>query len=232
MPKLISKSLNIIADIIYPKYCFGCKRIGSYLCKFCMQQISKLATRSCIVCHKVNISGLTCPKCKTNFTPDRLLCAFPYQNKVISDMIITGKYYFIPEVFVILGAMIAEALFNLTDHNEISDFVVCALPLHSSRLKWRGFNQAEVAARIFAQGLSLPYSNLLIRNKKTKTQKDLKALERKDNMLNAFTCPKVVPSKIIIIDDVTTTGQTFLEATKALKSAGAKQVWCVSIAKD
>lgn len=231
MAKLLSLGLNVLADIFYPKYCFGCRRAGRYLCKFCITQIPGNAKAICIVCSQPSKDGFTHSSCKTEYTPDRLLCAFPYQNPIISDMIITGKYYFIPEVFAILGAMTADCLMQQY-FDDVSEFVICAIPLHAQRLKWRGFNQSEIAARIVAQGFNTPYSNLLKRVKNTKTQKDLNAQARKLNMHRAFTCPKQVPAKIILVDDVATTGQTFLEAAAILKQSGAKTVWCLSIAKD
>lgn len=235
MANLLSFGLNILADVFYPKYCFGCKRASGYLCKFCVDQISVLEKSFCLVCNKPNVKGLTHSKCKTATTPDRLICALKYQDKIVSDMIITGKYYFIPELFTILGALTAHTILqNHVDFpkEELNDFIVCAIPLHKQRHRWRGFNQTEIAGKIIAQAFNLPYANLLIRNRKTKTQKDLSYEARKTNMIDAFKPQYQPPKKIILIDDVTTTGQTFLEAAKILKASGTEIVWCISIAKD
>src|SRR6478672_4409644 len=129
--------------------------------------------------------------------------------------------------------MTTDALFAVqSETTELSNFVVCAIPLHTTRMRWRGFNQSEIAARIFCQGLNIPYCPLLTRTKNTKTQKNLDASSRKANMANAFVCSYQSPPNVILIDDVCTTGQTFLEATASLKQAGAHRVWCISIAKD
>lgn len=236
MANLLSFGLNIIADVFYPKYCFGCQRGGSYLCKFCMSQIPALAKTVCVVCNKQSKNGFTHPECKTNLAPDRLLSAFPYQYSTVSEMIITGKYYFIPEAFAVLGALAADRLFALPHDNspppELSGFYICAIPLHPTKQRWRGFNQSEIIARTIAQGLHLQYLPILQRTKNTRTQKDLHAIARQTNMQNAFACPTPAPEKIILIDDVSTTGQTFLSASAALKQAGAQTVWCLSIAKD
>ncbi|HEX3095510.1 MAG TPA: phosphoribosyltransferase family protein [Patescibacteria group bacterium] len=238
MPGLLSFGLNILADVFYPKYCFGCQKPGGYLCKFCITQIPGTALCFCVVCNKPSPNGFTHVTCATPLTPDRLLSAFVYQNKIVADMIITGKYYFVPEVFAVLGALAVDQLFFSQSYEELaklSDFVICAVPLHSRRLRWRGFNQSEVAGKIIAQGLKLPFFPILKRIKNTQTQKDLNAEGRKTNLQNAFTTnPKftVIPKKVLLIDDVSTTGQTFLEAARALKQAGVKTVWCISIAKD
>ena len=173
--------------------------------------------------------------CHSLLTPDRLICAMPYQNEIVSNMIITGKYYLVPETFAILGALAANII--LENHlkfpgEELAGFVVCPIPLHKQKQMWRGFNQVDVAGRIIAQALQLPYVPLLKRTKNTKTQKDLGAEDRKQNMQNAFACRYQPPQKVIVVDDVTTTGQTFLEATRVLKQAGAQEVWCISLAAD
>ncbi len=235
MANLLSFGLNILADAFYPKYCFGCRRASGYLCKFCINKVPALSKSFCIICNKQNSQGLTHRSCKNKFTPDRLISAMPYQNETVSDMIITGKYYFIPEVFNVLGALTANIILenHLNIPNEdLNGFVICPIPLHKQKQKWRGFNQVDVAGKIIAQAFNLPYIPLLTRNKNTKTQKDLNAQQRASNVQNAFSCEYQPPKKVIIIDDVTTTGKTFIEAAQTLKQNGADTVWCISIAKD
>lgn len=236
MTNLFSFGLNILADIFYPKYCFGCRRAGAYLCKFCITQIPTLAQNFCIVCNTPSSNGWTHSNCLTDTSADRLLSGLSYHNPLVSDMIITGKYYFVPETFAILAALTTHNLLSKQSPEEFSSFVVCAIPLHNQRLKWRGFNQSEVAGKIIAQGLQIPYRNLLVRSKQTQTQKNLSAAARKINMQNAFSVSKTyafkMPKKVVIIDDVTTTGQTFSEAVRALKENGVEEVWCISLAKD
>lgn len=237
MPKLLAFSLNMLADIFYPKYCFGCRRAGRYLCKFCVSQIPQCLEDFCIVCNKASANGYTHQQCQTHLTPDRLLSAFPYQYELISEMIITGKYYFVSEVFAVLGLLAAEQIKRQCGLESIKDFVICPLPLHLTKQRWRGFNQADLIAGAFEHVLQIPAMHLLLRIKNTKTQKDLDSEARKINIANAFRVLPVattngLPEKVILVDDVCTTGQTLLEATKALKHAGVKIVWCISIAKD
>lgn len=236
MANLFSFGLNILADIFYPKYCFGCRRAGAYLCKFCINQIPTIAQNFCIVCNQNSLEGWTHSNCLTDTSADRLLSALSYHNQLVSDMIITGKYYFIPETFAILGAISTQYLLNNHFLEEFSEFVVCSIPLHNKRLKWRGFNQSEIAGKVIARGLQIPYRNLLVRTKQTQTQKNLNATSRKINMQNAFSATAIyerrMPKKVILLDDVTTTGQTFSEATRILKQNGVETVWCISLAKD
>ncbi len=239
MANLFSFGLNILADILYPKYCFGCGRAVGYLCKFCIKKLPFNIKNLCIVCNKLSTNGITHTQCKNNFLPNRLLSAFPYKNKIVRDMIITGKYYFVSEIFYLLGKFGAFVLLqnqSSLSQFEVFDFTLCPIPLHIRRKNWRGFNQSEVICQAMSEVFEIPYQNILVRTKNTKTQKDLSAPERQSNMQNAFAISKDffgnIPHKVILIDDVTTTGKTFLEATRVLKQAGVQEVWCVSLAKD
>lgn len=232
MPNLFSFGINILADVFYPKYCFGCRRSGGYLCKFCSAQLPMTAQSFCIMCNKPSFNGLTHKSCQTPSTPDQLMSVFSYHTQIISDMIIMGKYYFVSEVFALLGIMAAESIKNSNGFSTFSDYIICPLPLHPSKRRWRGFNQSDIIASAFEHSFNIPAIPLLNRQKRTRTQKDLNAKERKSNMTNAFVPTQEIPQKIILIDDVCTTGQTLIEATKTLKQNGAQKVICITIAKD
>lgn len=232
MPNLLSFGLNILADVFYPKYCFGCHRSGGYLCKFCCTQLPASTQSFCIVCNKPSLDGYTHHACTTEFTPDRLLSAFPYKYQVIVDMIITGKYLFVSETFAVLGLLAVEQIKNSYDITAFNDFIICPIPLSPSRKRWRGFNQAEILASAFEHSFNIPAIDLLARKKNTKTQKDLNAAQRKINMTDAFVVQRDIPEKVILIDDVCTTGQTLIEAAKILKQNGARTVVCITVAKD
>jgi competence protein ComFC len=232
MANLLSSGLNILADVFYPKYCFGCRRSGKYLCKFCTSQIPTIAQSFCIMCNKPSPDGRTHNQCRSEFSPDRLLSAFPYQNDVVSEMVIAGKYMFVSETFAVLGLLAAETIKSRWNKNTFTDYIICPIPLHPSRKRWRGFNQADIIGSAFEHSLQIPSIGLLARTKNTRTQKDLDLKSRLANLHDAFSVTQEIPQKVILIDDVCTTGRTFIEAGKVLKQAGAKEVICISIAKD
>ena len=107
------------------------------------------------------------------------------------------------------------------------------VPLHVSRLKWRGFNQAE----LLANGLALAWAfdlntHLLIRKKATEPQMKLSGIKRKHNLQGAFEVVKTpLPSWILLVDDVATTCSTLNECAVALKKAGAKEVWGLTLSQ-
>ena len=110
------------------------------------------------------------------------------------------------------------------------------IPLHKSRRRKRGFNQAELIARGLGKELGIPVSaDSLLRTKKTSPQKELNDQERKSNLKNAFQLAKdnVKFKKILLIDDIYTTGSTIDAAASVLLDHGAEKVYflCISIGR-
>ena len=105
-------------------------------------------------------------------------------------------------------------------------------PLHDSRLRSRGFNQAREIARVLAQKLYLPVDNHLVRrHKDTLQQYNLSPEQRSKNVRGAFNLIKTNSyDKIAIVDDVLTSGSTANELARVLKRNGAEhvQVWCLA----
>lgn len=139
----------------------------------------------------------------------------------------TLKYRFVPDVAIDIAKIIHKRFPKVE-----ADFLV-PIPLHKSRLRWRGFNQAELIAQELSQRWNIPIrTDLLIRNKSTGPQADIK--NRNDRIANAKEIFNVVlrpPSTLILIDDLSTTGSTLDEAAKVLKSAGAEKVIGVVFAR-
>ena len=121
--------------------------------------------------------------------------------------------------------------------------VIIPIPLHKRRLRWRGFNQSElIAKRIsekIAPGFPIALENsLLERFRYTHPQMEIKnQAKRKKNIENAFKIPKnklvsVKNKRILLVDDVTTTGATIFECAKTLKRSGASEVFAVVVARQ
>ncbi len=112
------------------------------------------------------------------------------------------------------------------------DAVLIPVPVHPARLRSRGFNQAgELAMRLgMRTGLAVNTS-LLVRTRKTAPQKELGPEERLRNLRHAFAVADVpvLPRRVILVDDIYTTGSTIEACTRVLKAAGVGQVFFVSI---
>lgn len=125
----------------------------------------------------------------------------------------------------------AAAGFGKTIRRIHADALV-PVPVHASRKKMRGFNQAEILAEIIGKKLGIPVKpEMLIRNKKTLPQKDLSASERLKNLSGAFAAGKMEDGirRVILVDDIYTTGSTVEACARALRAAGVEQVYFVVI---
>ena len=111
---------------------------------------------------------------------------------------------------------------------------IVPVPLHKSKLKKRGFNQARLLADMLARECGLPVRELLEKNKKTKEQKELPREQRKKNVSGAYqinrrACRDGMPERVLLLDDVVTTGSTLTACAKTLKEAGVLQVFFLTI---
>jgi ComF family protein len=107
---------------------------------------------------------------------------------------------------------------------------VIPIPLHPSRRRRRGYNQAELLARPIAHELHVPLrTDLLVRAKRTRPQKELDDKNRKNNLKNAFkyTQKELQLDKVLLVDDIYTTGSTLDEASLTLQHAGIREVYAV-----
>ncbi len=111
--------------------------------------------------------------------------------------------------------------------------LIIPVPLHEKRLKERGFNQAQMLAETLSHYYGIPVKNALTRTKNTTAQFDLAREERFANIKGAF---KVVDNsihnkRILLFDDIYTTGATIMECSKALKAAGAKRIEVLTLSR-
>lgn len=136
----------------------------------------------------------------------------------------------IPELFVLLTK---EALKILEVTSLLQKFVITPIPISKAKERFRGFNQSAIIAQQLQADFNIPILPLLGKRAFVKQQKLLNKTARKSNIENAFLATsQPPPAHVLIIDDVTTSGATFLAATKILKQAGAQTVWCFALAQD
>jgi competence protein ComFC len=132
-----------------------------------------------------------------------------------------------------LGVLMAEGWSKLAAGDWEPDVIV-PIPLHPKRQRQRGYNQATLLARELGCRLGHPiHEDTLIRTKATAPQVDLNAQERRDNVRDAFACRNddLAGKRVMLVDDVCTTGATLESAAEALRSIGAKSIWAYSLAR-
>jgi predicted amidophosphoribosyltransferase len=152
----------------------------------------------------------------------------PYADAVTHGLLRRWKFSFVRSVEpylkeFVLRAPIAEIIGR-------EGWTVVPVPLHGARFRWRGFNQAEWVAKTVADVLELPAANLLKRVKSTKQRARLENRTRKD-LVGAFKAHVQISGRVLLCDDVSTSGATLEAAALACRDAGATSVWAYVIAK-
>ena len=226
------KIKSFIIDILFPQFCFSCGREGEYLCEDCQATLE--------------ISGFH-QKYPTQNLQD-LYFAINYQNPLIKKLIQKFKYTpFVKELAKTFSSLIITH-FQLMDNkpdffypvrdrrsSNGAGFVIMPVPLEKRKLRWRGFNQTKELAKELSQFLKIPLiDDVLIKIKETHPQVELSDELRKENIKGVFSCQnseKIRGRKILLIDDVYTTGSTMEECAKILKTAGTKEIIGIVIAR-
>ena len=228
-----------LLDLLYPKRCLGCGKWGRYICSSCQHSMKLLPYLKCPICEHPAIDGATHPKCQTPYTIDGLTSFFRYDG-IVKKAIKKIKYRYVSDIVSELISCTPTSSFSkltkLLNFKPLSFYLV-PIPLHPSRYRDRGFNQAEVIAHALSTRLNIPVkTNLLIRTKKTTPQVEMKKREeRLKNMKDVFSIHNSYllshNSGILIVDDVFTTGATLRSAASVLKHIGVKFVWGVTLAQ-
>ena len=158
--------LSSLLDVVFPKICISCNREEeTHLCGDCLAIIS--------------INAATLPE---------LFWATSYQEPLVRNAISSFKYPpFLKDLALPLASLIIAHLALLDKPQNFTGTVLCPIPLHKRKLKWRGFNQAQEIAKHLSQALSIPlYSDILLKTKNTTPQIELQGIERRINMLDVL----------------------------------------------
>lgn len=234
-PKILSYSAEVLLDVLFPKLCHGCGQEGTYFCLPCQAKVAVPLAR-CFVCRKPQVMSRTHADCRTReMTLDALMVAAEYENKAVRNLIWNLKYNYVVEIASVLAVLLADYFLASDLAAYFQEHLIVPVPLHKSRKRARGFNQSELLAQNLAGRLGLSYLTPLIRHKNSKRQVDLEKTQRFENVKNSITAgsaKELRGRKIIVVDDVATTGATLNECAKALKAAGAAEVWGLVVARN
>lgn len=181
---------------------------------------------------------MTHPKCLRKYTIDGYFAALNYKG-ILKKMLYQFKYSpYLTDLQTVLGDLLYERLIQDEQFDSVlrTDPIVVPIPLSKSKLRKRGYNQAEILAKYLGKRFDLPVKNLLERVKETKPQYGLKREERMENMKDAFGIAKSVEQSAkgsaLLVDDVVTTGSTLREAANTLKRNGFGKVYGIVLAQD
>src|SRR4030042_3507479 len=228
-----------LLDFVFPKRCVNCKKAGDYICQNCFTFISFDVKPLCLVCDKPSFNNLTHPICKRKYSIAGCFAAIAY-NKIAQKLIYNFKYKpYLTDLKKFLSELFVESIIqneNFMTQTQKGNWVFVPIPLFSSKLRKRGYNQSEILAKSLSEKFNFPVQNILKRTRDTKTQYKLKKEDREENMKNAFVLKnqnsKIKSQNIFLVDDIVTTGSTLKQAANILKRNGANKVFGLTLARD
>ncbi len=218
-------------DLIFPPRCAACGRDGEFLCATCADELTPAAGRRCSRCWRPLTTNVCQPCAQSPPAFAGLRAAFVYQGPA-RELVRALKFHGITAVVPQMAALLAE---TVREH-EIEAELIVPVPLAGVRRRTRGYNQTELLARALGQELALPMeAAALVRQRNTSPQTELADAEsRRRNVADAFAGAEqiVEDMRVLLVDDVTTTGATLEACARALKHAGAQEVWALAFARE
>lgn len=222
-----------LLDVVFPKYCASCGSEGSFFCPACRANLN-FGAPSCLVCSRRNFTGILCGSCAKKTGIRRFLAPFSYRDESVRKLIHAYKYEGIRDLAPLFADELT-AFLSFYGARPRGGCVLVPIPLHRSRERERGFNQAELLSRELEARLGIGVVMPLERVRATEHQTLMESYgARRENISGAFRVqdPGAVRERtVILVDDVATSGATLSEAARALREAGAKSVWALTIAK-
>ena len=204
-----------ILDFFWPSRCICCGKIidpQKYFCPECLEHLSPVGPLSSLPYLDITLSFT-----RYSYTSSSAIYRFKFKNQ--------------PKLAAIFAQMMTDRFYS--ELFELSIELVCAVPMSPQKQHQRGYNQAELLAQHVARQMDIPYVPLLEKIKSTPEQHTLSAVQRKHNLKDAYRVvfpQQVMGKRILIIDDVITTGSTMNECAHTLRDAGAEWVGGLSFA--
>lgn len=243
MTKLLKNIIDSAVGLLYPKQCMSCGKVLLKIekdfgfCQDCVKDVKLAGGNVCMRCGKPieNTVAELCNQCvdKNHYFEQNkgvLLYDGPvkksmYQFKYSNKRCFAKNYarYAVTKYGKWIASKNIEA--------------IVAVPMYKRKMKRRGYNQAEAFAKELSRLIGIPVADDIIRREKeTVAMKQLKGVKRKKNLLNAFKVTENIVQfrKVLVVDDIYTTGTTIDEVARALKSGGITEVYglCICIGKQ
>lgn len=218
-------------DLLFPPQCVACRRNGWWLCPPCAQIAEPVGDVICDRCGRPQVRPtLRCDACRLQLRSAaacQIVRIATIHATPIREAIHALKYDNRPELAEPLARYLTATVMRAPwrDRYLATDGVI-PVPLHAERRQARGYNQSELLASAFCRQTRLPLqATWLVRQRPTQSQVGLSATERQNNVDSAFVADRAVQGKrIILVDDVYTTGATIEACAAALHAAGARSV--------
>lgn len=237
-PKMVTilpawhRATSALLDLLFPQRCIRCRREGGVLCASCRRELPRLEPPYCQKCGQPLEGRDTCRSCQRwALSIDGIRSALVLEGAT-REAIHSLKYRNLRSLAGPLAQVLAEHLASGTVPGE----VLVPVPLHGSRLRQRGYNQAELLARELSALTGIPLAwGALVRVRNTDSQARTGGVTgRRDNVRGAFVCTDEAlrGRSVLLIDDVCTTGATLDACARPLKELGAEVVWGLTVARE
>jgi competence protein ComFC len=241
MPNLaIAEAVHALASLFYPATCVVCSanvERSEYLCGECQRGAPRIVAPFCTKCSEPFPGAITqafsCANCEHRVLHFDCAVAMYRSRGLVRKLVHQFKYAKQRHLRFPVAGWLRETLHDPRLRGRHFDVIV-PVPLHPARERERGFNQAALLAELLASSTELPAHDVLERTRYTTTQTAYDRAERMENLHGAFRLRKnqdVRDLRVLLIDDVLTTGSTLSECARVLKAAGAISVHAATAAR-
>jgi len=228
----LARLAQAFLDVLFPPRCVGCGAQGSFLCSACREAMPRALPPRCPLCWQPERRGEMCGRCAQAppaFAGARSLHLY---EGAVRDTVHALKYNHLSALARPMGEMMAVYL----EAEALPVDLVVPVPLFGRRQRVRGYNQSALLAREVARLRGLPLAERgLARRRDTPPQaRSVDAEARRRNVAGAFAGEgrRVEGRRVLLIDDVMTTGATLDACAQALRHAGAASVWALTFARE
>ena len=229
MTTLVDRASRIALDLLFPPRCALCGAPGTMLCATCVEELTPADGRRCDRCWMPVANSSLCRHCAQS-PPAFASIRAPYVMDGGARRLAHELKY---DAMIALAQPMAGLMSDGVDADGVD--LVMPVPLHRSRMRARGYNQAEELAKHMARLAGLPLERRAVRRVRATAPlvKTMHREERAEIMRGAFAADahRVAGRRILLIDDVVTTGATLDACAQALRSSGAIEVRCLTWAR-
>ena len=225
-----NKGVSFLLNLLYPPHCVACGKLGAWFCMGCVETTPAPEPPLCRHCGKPRVRAGLCEDCRQSRSYLAGMRSVALHLPPIRQAVHALKYEGLKVLAQPLGAMMAE----YWQRAPLPANVIIPVPLHRARIRQRGYNQSLLLARVLGEQIGLELrADLLTRERDTRSQVGLKVAERRDNVSGAFRCraDDLQGQRVLLVDDVLTTGATLESCAGALLGAGAAEVWALTLTR-
>lgn len=225
---------SFLLDLFFPADCKTCKELlkwnENYICKGCFDKIEPLKPPLCVKCGRHIDGGIICFSCKSRRIYFEKARSYGEFSDVLKEAIHLLKY----EKKLILADKLANLMDGVVDLFEKEFHYFLPVPIHKSKQRKRGFNQTELFCDFLSKNRGIPILSGLIKETDTSQQVDLDRSARMQNVKGSFRWKgdkrQIEGKRLLLIDDVMTTGSTVNECSQILMAEGAESVYILTLA--